>query len=126
MCNRGVVIVAAVVAVSLAAGAAGGDSCAHPLFGNQRYAAGDHPLFVAIGDLDGANGPDLAVANVVGDDVSVLLNQGNGTFADAMAYGAGNSPISVAIDDLDGADGPDLAVANRISRDVSVLLNQGD
>jgi hypothetical protein len=29
---------------------------------------------VAFGDLDGANGPDLAVANSGGDNVSVLLS----------------------------------------------------
>ncbi|NIQ20259.1 MAG: VCBS repeat-containing protein, partial [Gammaproteobacteria bacterium] len=75
-------------------------------------------------DLDGVNGPDLAVANFVGDDVSVLLNQGDGTFAPAVAYEAGDFPQSVAIGDLDGVNGPDLAVAN--DSDVSVLFNQGD
>ena len=35
---------------------------------------GDEPWSVAIGDLDGINGPDLAVANSSSDDVSVLLN----------------------------------------------------
>ncbi len=69
---------------------------------------------VAIGDLDGVNGPDLAVANSFfgSNDVSVLLNQGDGTFAAAVAYDAGNGPRSVAIGDLDGVNGPDLAVAN--------------
>ncbi len=42
------------------------------------YAAGGFPESVAIGDLDGVNGPDLAVANRLSDDVSVLLNQGDG------------------------------------------------
>ncbi len=88
------------------------------------YDAGDSPSSVAIGDLDGVNGPDLAVANQFsGDDVSVLLNQGDGTFAAAVVYAAGDSPSSVAIGDLDGVNGPDLAVANRDSDDVSVLLN---
>ncbi len=47
---------------------AGAASCTHPLFVNPRYAAGDEPVSVAIGDLDGVNGPDLAVANA-GDDI---------------------------------------------------------
>ncbi len=60
---------------------------------------------MAIGDLDGINGRDLAVANggvfpSFEGDVLVLLNQGDGTFA--------------------------AAVANGLSDDVSVLLNQGD
>ncbi|MEE8130481.1 MAG: hypothetical protein V3T48_09345, partial [Vicinamibacterales bacterium] len=56
--------------------------------------------------------------------VSVLLNQGDGTFAAAVAYVAGNQPRSVAIGDLDGVNGPDLAVANLLSDDVSVRLNR--
>jgi hypothetical protein len=80
---------------------------------------------VAVGDLDGVNGPDLAVANELGDDVSVLLNDGAGNFAPAMSYPAGAAPASVAIGDLDGVDGPDLAVANELGDDVSVLLNDG-
>ncbi len=101
--------------------------CTHPLFAAAvAYAAGDGPASVAIGDLDGVNGPDLAVANFVDDDVSVLLNNGDGTFAPAAAYAAGNLPTSVAIGDLDGVNGPDLAVANSFSDNVSVLLNQGD
>ncbi len=104
----------------------GAASCTHPLFINPRYAAGDGPSFVAVGDLDGVNGPDLAVANYDSDDVSVLLNQGDATFAAAAAYDAGDGPSSVAVGDLDGVNGPDLAVANITSDDVSVLLNQGD
>ncbi len=102
---------------------AGAASCTHPLFVNPKYAAGDLPQSVAIGDLDGVNGPDLAVANEISDDVSVLLNRGDGTFAVAVAYDAGDGPWSVAIGDLVGVNGLDLAVANRFSDDVSVLLN---
>ncbi len=91
------------------------------------YGAGDVPFSVAIGDLDGVIGPDLAVANNgTPDAVSVLLNQGDGTFAAHVTYGAGDSPQSVAIGDLDGDLDLDLAVANTFSDDVSVLLNQGD
>jgi hypothetical protein len=47
-----------------------------PLFGPAvHYAAGVGPKCVAIGDLDGDQVPDLAVANWYGDNVSVLLNQ---------------------------------------------------
>ncbi len=102
---------------------AGGASCTHPLFAGLKYGAGDGPQSVAIGDLDGVNGPDLAVANQNSDDVSVLLNQGHGTFAAAVANDAAMPPLSVALCDLDGVNGPDLAVANFYSDDVSVLLN---
>ena len=91
------------------------------------------PRFVAIGDLNGDANPDLAVAigspipDYVGGNVSVLLNNGDGTFQDAVNYGAGYGPISVTIDDLDGDAHLDLAVANYWgSGNVSVLLNNGD
>ena len=38
------------------------------------YGAGDGPGSVAVGDLDGDLDLDLAVANIVSDDVSILLN----------------------------------------------------
>ncbi|MHC4774947.1 MAG: FG-GAP repeat domain-containing protein, partial [Planctomycetota bacterium] len=104
---------------------AAGRSCTHPLFATAPYAAGDQPIRVAVGDLDGVNGPDLAVANRYSDAVSVLLNQGDGTLAAPVTYAAGDGPFSVAVGDLDGVNGPDITVANHDSDDVSVLLNQG-
>jgi hypothetical protein len=66
----------------------------------------------------------LAVAKVSGDDVSILLGTGDGTFAAEQLFGAGRRPQSVSIGDLDGDGAPDLAVANVSSDDVTVLLNQ--
>ena len=79
-----------------------------------------------MGDLDGDLDLDLAVANFLSGDVSVLLNNGDGTFATDITYGAGTAPVSVAMGDLDGDLDLDLATANRDSDDVSVLLNNGD
>ncbi len=73
-----------------------------PLFPGAQYPAGDAPFSVAIGDLNGDQVPDLAVANVSSDNVSVLLGLGDGTFAAAMHYAAGVEPESVAIGDLNG------------------------
>ncbi len=85
-----VVIVSAVVVVSLTAPAfAGAGSCTHPLFVNPKYAAGIEPLSVVVGDLDGVNGPDLAVGSFETDHVLVLLHNGDGTFAAAVAYASG-------------------------------------
>ena len=54
--------------------------------------------------------------------MSVLLNNGNGTFAATVDYATGR-PLSVAAADLNGDGKPDLAVANADSNNVSVLLN---
>ena len=90
------------------------------------YGAGDEPSSVAIGDLNGDDTPDLAVANWGSNNVSVLLGNGDGTFQAALNYGAGTEPSSVAIGDLNGDDNPDLVVANLGSHNVSVLLGNGD
>jgi hypothetical protein len=66
--------------------------------------------------------PDLAVANYGSDNVSVLLNLGNGTFAAPVNYAAGSSPLLVAAADMNSDGRPDLAVADR-GDGVSVLLN---
>ena len=106
-----------------ASGSAAAQTCSHPVFGNPEFDVADAPTSVAVGDLDGDLDLDLAVANTDSDDVSVLLNNGNGTFATHVTYGVGNGPRSVAVGDLDGDLDLDLAVANRNSDDVSVLLN---
>jgi hypothetical protein len=57
--------------------------------------------------------------------VSVLLGQGNGTFAAAVAYAAGSWPSEVTSGDFNGDKKLDLAVANSASDNVSVLLFTG-
>jgi hypothetical protein len=91
-----------------------------------HYPAGGWSSSGAIGDLDGDQIPDLAVANSHSDDVSVLMGIGDGTFATAVHYAAGDGPRSVAIGDLDGDQVPDLAVANGGSNNISVLLGVRD
>ena len=53
-----------------------------PLFPGAQYATGRFPQSVAIGDLDGDQVSDFAVAN--SDGVSVLLGDGDGTLAAAV------------------------------------------
>ncbi len=60
------------------------------------------------------------------DNVSVLLNNGDGTYAAAVNYAAGDGPRSVFAGDLDGDSDLDLAVANAYSDNVTVHLNNGD
>ena len=99
---------------------------AEGLFPSPVMAAGSFPVSVAVGDFDGNEIPDLAVANISSDDVSVLLGFGDGTFAAEQRFAAGDRPFSVAVGDFDGNGTPDLAVANFSSDAVSVLLGLGD
>jgi hypothetical protein len=113
---------AAVVAVTLALPAA---AMAQVSFSPTSFAAGEDPASVAVGDFNGDSDPDLAVANASSDDVSVLLGEAGGSFAEATNFSTGGFlPVSVAVGDFNGDSDPDLAVANLFSGDVSVLLGE--
>ncbi len=87
-----------------------------------------------VGDFNGDGKPDLAVGNFVGianiasssNSVSVLLNQGNGTFGPQSTYATGKYTSSIAVGDFNGDGKPDLAVVNQGDNTVGVLLNMGN
>jgi hypothetical protein len=60
-----------------------------------NYALKDGPKTVFAADLDGHGDNDLAVANHAISCVSVLLNNGDGTFQEAVDYCTNDSPLSV-------------------------------
>src|SRR5439155_18904413 len=93
------------------------------------FDAGGNPYSVTIGDLHGDGQPDLAVANYIISSVSVLLGNGDGSFAAHADFWTGSYPITLAIGDLNADGKPDLAVANSVNPftgTVSVLLGNGD
>ena len=94
-----------------------------PLEPAVNYGAGSGPWSVFCADLDGDLNLDLVVANYSSDNVSILKNNGDGTFQTAVNYGAGNGPLSVFCADLDGDTDLDLVVANDSSDNVSILKN---
>ncbi|HEX7402218.1 MAG TPA: FG-GAP-like repeat-containing protein, partial [candidate division Zixibacteria bacterium] len=94
-----------------------------------NYETGEIPsISIFCADLDGDDDLDLTVANsgVFEGNISILKNNGDGTFADAVNYGAGSYPTSVFCADLDGDGDLDLAVANDEDNNVSILKNNGD
>ncbi len=95
---------------------------------HQQYAAGVNPNSVISADLDGDGDQDLVTANGASTSgtVSVLLNQGNGTFAAYQQYATGVNPKSVTSADLDGDGDDDLVSANSASNTLSVMLNLGN
>ena len=89
-----------------------------------EFAVGDDPRSVAVGDFNDDADPDLAVANLFSDDVSVLLGGPGGSFGGATNLGVGESPYDVAVGDFDGDADSDLVVAHlAIPGVVTVLLN---
>jgi hypothetical protein len=94
-----------------------------------NFVTGEQPAAVAIGRLNGDAKPDLAVANydsLGSGDVSILLNNGGGSFGAATHFAVGLNPQSVAIGDLNGDANPDLALTRSgQSANVSILLGNG-
>jgi hypothetical protein len=91
-----------------------------------NYDAGDGSYSIISADLNADFYSDLAVANQYSDNVSILLNNGDGTFQAAINYGVGGRPSCVFAADLDGDGDSDLAVPNVDSDNVSILKNNGD
>jgi hypothetical protein len=92
----------------------------------QPVGAVSEPDSVAVADLNGDRKLDLAVANRGGDNVSVFLGNGDGTFKAQVPYATNRGPQSVAVADLDGDGNIDISVVTPPSPDVSVLLGNGD
>ncbi|MEG4402217.1 DUF4347 domain-containing protein, partial [Microcoleus sp. N9_A4] len=92
------------------------------------FPTGNRPFSVSIGDFNGDNLPDLAVANFNDNSASILLNTtptgaATPTFAPQVPFPTGNQPVSVSIGDFNGDGKPDLALGNFISNNASILLN---
>ncbi|MCA9304770.1 MAG: VCBS repeat-containing protein [Phycisphaerales bacterium] len=139
-------IVTVMMLPALAANPAFAQPCPDPLFPVQAIAVGLDPRDFVAGDLDGDGDLDLAVVNTYNSnhfacgDISVLFNNGDGTYATEIRYTVGDSPRGIAMGDLDGDGDLDLVVVNSngivdfpfpcydesIEGFISVLINNGD
>jgi VCBS repeat-containing protein len=80
------------------------------------------PVSVMSADVNSDGKFDLIVANTYSHVVSVLKNNGDGTFATKVDYATGIAPISVTSADVNSDGQSDLIVANY-GGNVSVLIN---
>jgi hypothetical protein len=88
------------------------------------------PTPLAIGDFNGDGKIDVAVGNgtggtLSGGSIGILLNNGDRTFAFAVAYNA-SSPRDVAVADVNADGKLDVVAASGATDNVSVLLGNGN
>ena len=90
-----------------------------------RYKANNKPAGIHHDDIDGDGDMDLLVSNVDSADVSVLLNQGDGTFPiDSPTYHVGTFPAGLATGDVNNDGHKDIVVAVQ-SGTVQLLRGEG-
>ena len=73
------------------------------------FPAGLVPIGLAIADFNGDGKPDLAVVNVRGNNVSLLLGNGSGAFTpSANTFPVGATPVCIRAADFNMDGKPDL------------------
>ncbi|UCD17088.1 MAG: VCBS repeat-containing protein [Candidatus Zixiibacteriota bacterium] len=81
---------------------------------DSSYPVGSSPRSIAAADLDNDGDIDLATVNYTADNISVLLNNGDGTFADHSTYTAGYPrPYALCAADFDRDGDIDLAAVGE-------------
>lgn len=93
----------------------------------QTFASSSGPASTAVGDFNGDNKPDIAVASILGG-VGILLNDtaaGATTtnFADQVTITAGLAPNSISTGDFNGDGKLDIVVADLFGNVATVLIN---
>jgi hypothetical protein len=104
------------------------------------FPTGVDPSEAVLADLTGNGRLDIVVSHIGTNVVSVLLNNGDGTFQAPRDFAVGafvqGSPSSLtnlpnfhrdlAVADVNGDGIPDIIVVNHDSGDLSILLGRGD
>lgn len=84
------------------------------------------PYAITAADFNHDGKMDAALANTSANDVSILLGNGDGSFAAPVDYPVGNFPAAISTADFNRDGNPDLAVVNHADSSVSILLGNAD
>ncbi len=91
----------------------------------QYFISGYSPKSIVTADFNNDNWLDIATADWA--NMSIMLNNGDGTYPASTEYPTnGSEGRSICAGDFDGNGSIDVAVANTVSDNVSVFLNNGD
>ena len=91
------------------------------------HPAGQRPYQVAAANFTNSGNLDLAVANYLTSEVSILLGKGDGTFQKAKRFSV-STPIGIAVGDFNGDGKTDLAIVEAGGTGqstVAIFLNDG-
>ncbi len=89
------------------------------------FRAGHAPVSVALGDVDGNDVLDIGVANLGGDNVTILLGGKDGIAeAEGSPFAVGRHPEGIALGDLNGDGRADIVTANNQGNDITILLSK--
>jgi Flp pilus assembly secretin CpaC len=94
---------------------------------NSPVTVGKLPVAIATGDLNNDSKPDLAVVNQTDNTITVLLGNGDGTFASATnsPLATGLAPTGITIADFNADGNADIASTDPQTDSVSVFLGIG-
>jgi len=91
---------------------------------------------LTVGDVTGDGKPEIVTPNDSGNNLTVYVNNGDGTFQTGVDYNPANTsgdnlgvaitPDAVAIADVNGDGKADLVSSNSQSQDITVLFGNGD
>jgi len=95
-------------------------------FSATNYAVGSDPSSVLAADVNNDGEVDLICANLIGNTVTVLRNNGNGTFTGSSTNSVGQYPNCVIAADVNNDGKLDLITANEGDNTVTVLRNNGN
>jgi hypothetical protein len=102
-------------------------------FSRINFTLGTSPSDIAEGDVDGDGDLDLVTANSDSNNVSVLLNNGQGSFSLSGNFAVGVNPLDVAVGDFNEDGNLDLVTADfgspftsSTDNTISVLLGNGN
>lgn len=98
-------------------------------FTTQAYPIGAGANQIIQADFNGDHIPDLATVNTSSNTVSILINNGDGTFRAHTEYATGPAPVGLAAVDWNKDGKMDLVVVNSgadAAHSVSILIGNGD
>jgi streptogramin lyase len=83
-----------------------------------------HPQYVITCDINKDNQLDIVSVNSKMNSISVIMGNGNGTFAKQMVYSTGNgsNPYAIASGDFNSDNRLDLVIANEGADSIGIFL----